>query len=42
MCVLQIEYDKEQKGPVSAIDHVEGFLIAAIGQKVGLQYINIW
>ena len=33
--MLQMEYDKDQKGPVTAIDHVEGYLVTAIGQKVG-------
>ena len=28
-------YAKEQKGPVTALTHVEGMLLAAIGQKVG-------
>lgn len=27
-------YIKEQKGPVSAITHVLGFLVTAVGQKV--------
>lgn len=27
-------YAKEQKGPVSAITQVSGFLVSAIGQKV--------
>jgi len=27
-------YSKDQKGPVTAVTHVEGMLIAAIGQKV--------
>lgn len=31
---IKIEYDKEQKGPVSAVDHVQGFLVTAVGQKV--------
>ena len=32
----KVEYDKEQKGPVSALDAVSGFLITAIGQKVNM------
>lgn len=35
-CVFQVEYDKEQKGAVSAIEGVQGFLVTAIGQKVSL------
>ena len=31
---IQVEYDKEQKGGVSAIEGVQGFLVTAIGQKV--------
>ena len=31
---FKIEYDKEQKGAISAIDGVQGFLVTAIGQKV--------
>ena len=27
-------YDKEQKGPITAIDAVNGFLVAAVGQKI--------
>ena len=27
-------YGKEQKGPVSALTQVNGFLVSAIGQKV--------
>lgn len=29
-------YVKEQKGPVSAISHVLGFLVTAVGQKIYL------
>ena len=27
-------YDKEQKGPITAVDAVNGFLVAAVGQKI--------
>jgi len=27
-------YAKEQKGPITAISHVSGFLVTAMGQKV--------
>lgn len=27
-------YSKEQKGPVTAMTHVLGFLVSAVGQKV--------
>ena len=29
-------YGKEQKGPVSALTQVNGYLVSAIGQKVRL------
>ena len=31
---MQVVYDKEQKGPVSALSHINGFLLTAVGQKV--------
>jgi len=31
---FKVEYDKEQKGAISAIGGVQGFLVTAIGQKV--------
>ena len=31
---VKIEYNKEQKGAVTALDHVQGFLVTAIGQKI--------
>lgn len=31
---MKIEYNKEQKGAVTALDHVQGFLVTAIGQKI--------
>ena len=27
-------YEKEQKGPITAVDSVNGFLVATVGQKV--------
>lgn len=33
---LKEVYTKEQKGPVSAISHVMGFLVSAVGQKIYL------
>ena len=40
-CVTQIEYNKEQKGPVSALNAVQGFLVTAIGQKVYCLFSHI-
>lgn len=37
---LKEVYIKEQKGPVSAITHVLGFLVTAVGQKVISPYSN--
>ncbi|CAH0380574.1 unnamed protein product [Bemisia tabaci] len=31
---IKVLYSKEQKGPVSAINHVLGFLVSAVGQKI--------
>lgn len=31
---IKVVYDKEQKGPVSALAHCNGFLVSAIGQKL--------
>jgi len=31
---LKVEYDKEQRGAITALDAVEGFLVTAIGQKI--------
>ena len=33
-------YSKEQKGPVTAISQVLGFLVSAVGQKVGAFLIH--
>lgn len=32
--MIQMLYGKEQKGPVSALTQVNGYLVSAIGQKV--------
>jgi len=29
-----VEYDKEQRGAITALDAVQGFLVTAIGQKI--------
>jgi len=31
---LKVEYDKEQRGAITALDAVQGFLVTAIGQKI--------
>jgi cleavage and polyadenylation specificity factor subunit 1 len=31
---MKIEYDKEQRGAITALDAVRGFLVTAIGQKI--------
>jgi len=31
---LKVEYDKEQRGAITALDDVQGFLVTAIGQKI--------
>ena len=41
LCIFQVEYDREQKGAVSAIEGVQGFLVTAIGQKVLLLILLI-
>lgn len=38
---IQIVHDREEKGPVTAIDSILGYLVAAVGQKVYIwQYQN--
>ena len=37
--ISQVVYDKEQKGPVSALSYLNGLLISAIGQKVTRWYL---
>ena len=34
-------YNKDQKGPITAISHVLGFLVSAVGQKVNKTHKNI-
>ena len=31
---IKVIYEKEQRGPVSALTHCSGYLVSAIGQKV--------
>ena len=37
---IKTVYDKEQKGPVSALCDTNGFLVTAMGQKVSNWAIN--
>ena len=33
-------YEKEQKGPITAVDAVNGFLVATVGQKIYIFQVN--
>ncbi|CAG5135896.1 unnamed protein product, partial [Candidula unifasciata] len=37
---IKVVYDKEQKGPVSAIAYLNGLLVTAIGQKIYIWSLN--
>lgn len=37
---FKVLYEKEQKGPVTALCHCSGYLVSAIGQKVSITFYH--
>ena len=40
--LLNLAFAKEQKGPVSALDYLDGYLLVAIGPKVFILCLSIY
>ena len=38
---LKTVYEKEQKGPITAVDAVNGFLVATVGQKIYIFQVSL-